>query len=69
WHLLGEPADLTGEQLAFLRAAGQPAVQAQAAPDGRVTLSMGPNAVVRLRVLPVDKQEDPGYDYSYYCEE
>ena len=26
-------------------------------------------ATARLRVLPAPKQEDPGYDYGYYCQE
>ena len=69
WHLLGEPADLSDEQLIFLRAAGQPAVETLPAPDGRVSLTLGRNAVIGLRVLPADKQEDFGYDYSYYCKE
>ena len=69
WHLLGEPADLSAEQLAFLRQAAQPAVETLAAPDGRVCLTLGRNAVMRLRMLPVEAQQDFGYDYSYYCQE
>lgn len=71
WHRMGEPADLTEEQLSFLRAAGQPArrvLPAEKKDAGcRVSLTLEPNALVRLRVLPVTRTEDPGYDYSWYC--
>ena len=71
WHRMGEPADLTAEQIAFLRAAGQPArevVETEQKKEGAgVTLTLAPNALVRLRVVPVKKSSDPGYDYSWYC--
>ena len=71
WHRMGEPADLTGEQLAFLRAAGQPARRAVTPEKDeagvRVALTLRPNAVVRLRVIPVKPSSDSGYDYSWYC--
>ena len=69
WHRMGEPADLTREQLDFLRAAGQPANETLTVENGKVSLALAPNAVVRLRVLPLEKTTDPGYDYSWYCEE
>jgi len=73
WHRMGEPADLNGEQLRFLRAAGQPQCGAiaveQAEAGARVRLKMGKNALARLRVLPIAQTEDVGYDYSYYCGE
>ena len=69
WHRMGEPAHLNGEQLAFLRAAGQPARQAIPAENGVIRLEVKKNAVLRVRVLPVRKTEDAGYDYGYYCEE
>ncbi len=72
WHRMGEPADLDEEQLSFLRAAGQPARRVLTAEKKNagtgITLSLAPNALARLRVLPVTKTEDPGYDYSWYCE-
>jgi len=71
WHRMGEPADLTGEQLAFLRAAGQSARRVlvpECCPEGmKVTLTLRPNALVRLRVIPVTRTTEPGYDYSWYC--
>ena len=71
WHRMGEPADLTDEQLSFLRAAGQPArrvlLPEKAGAECRVSLTLGPNAVARLRLLPVTRTEDPGYDWSWYC--
>ena len=73
WHRMGEPADLTEEQLAFLRAAGQPArkvIVPEQREDGKaVTLTLKPNALVRLRLIPVEKSSDPGYEYSWYCGE
>jgi hypothetical protein len=40
----------------------------QACEEGeKVTVTLTPNAVCRLRVLPVEKTSDPGYDYSWYC--
>ncbi len=71
WHLMGEPADLTEEQLAFLRAAGQPArkvlIPAQCGDGAKIELTLAPNALIRLRILPVEKCTDPGYEYSWYC--
>ena len=73
WHRMGEPADLTGEQLAFLRAAGQPAVKTltpeRCGEGAGVTLTLAPNAVARLRIVPIRQSADPGYDYSWYCGE
>ena len=70
WHRMGEPADLTEEQLSFLRAAGQPArkvLEPEQDQEGAVVrLALAPNALVRLRLLPVTKSSDPGYDYNWY---
>ncbi len=73
WHLMGQPTDLNAEQLAFLRAAGQPAREA-AAPEQKggaavLSLRLPPNAVWRVRILPVRAECDDGYDYAYYCKE
>ena len=73
WHRMGEPAHLTGEQLEFLRASGQPrqaALTPENTDDGiRLRLKLGKNALARVRVIPVERTEDPGYDYSYYAED
>ena len=70
WHRMGEPADLNEEQLAFLRAAGQPARKVletrKEGAETRVSLELAPNALVRLRLLPVTRTTDPGYDYEWY---
>ena len=70
---MGEPAHLTAEQTRILRAAGQPlltSLPAEKTEAGvRVKITLKKNAVARLRVLPAPKQEDPGYDYGYYCQE
>ncbi len=71
WHRMGEPADLTKDQLEFLRAAGQPArtvITPEKTKEGAgITLTLAPNALVRLRLMPVTKSADKGYDYSWYC--
>lgn len=68
---MGEPADLTKNQLEFLRAAGQPArtvITPEKTKEGAgITLTLAPNALVRLRLMPVTKSADKGYDYSWYC--
>ena len=69
WHVLGEPDQLTGEQLQFLREAGKPRRQAIPLENGTVRLTLRKNSVVRFRALPVHKTEDFGYDYGYYCQE
>ena len=70
WHRMGEPADLTGEQLAFLRAAGQPARKVltpeKCAEGLKVNLKLAPNALVRLRLISAAGTPDHGYDYSWY---
>ena len=72
WHAMGEPADLTEEQLTFLRAAGQPARKALVPENKKegtaVSLTLAPNALARLRLLPVTRSSDPGYDYTWYAE-
>jgi len=71
WHEMGEPADLTDEQLQFLRAAGTPrcaAVSHEQGQDGlkaKITLDL--NAVARVKILPAARTSDTGYDYGYYC--
>ena len=70
WHAMGEPADLTEDQLTFLRAAGQPARRVletkKEGAEVRVSLILAPSALVRLRLLPVIPTVDPGYDYDWY---
>ena len=72
WHDMGEPADLTEGQLAFLRGAAKPARETLIPEDAengkRLSLTLGKNAVVHVRVVPASEEKsDFGYDYSYYC--
>ena len=72
WHLMGEPADLNAEQLAFLRAAANPG-RAVLAPEDEngaklLTVTLQKNGVSRLRLLPAEPCADTGYDYAYYTE-
>ena len=73
WHVMGEPEDLNSEQLAFLRAAGQPSAEILKAEiqDGTATvrLTLDRNALMRIRILPAERRSGAGYDYSYYCED
>ena len=69
WHQMGEPAALNREQLAFLRACGQPACETAQVTEGAVRLTLKKNALVYLRILPVERESDYGYDYGYYCKD
>ena len=73
WQEMGEPADLTEDQLAFLQGAAQPARETliPQETDGvqRLSVTLGRNAVVRLRFMPAEGTSDFGYDYAYYCRE
>ena len=70
WHDLGKPSSLTREQLNLLRACAQPRIATLPlmAESGAVSISMKlkPGAVVRLQVMPVQRETDEGYDYGYY---
>jgi len=68
WHDLGEPASLTDEQLRFLRQAGQPLCQTCQAEDGKISILLRENAVVRFTLKAAAPQTDYGYDYSWYVE-
>ena len=66
WHRMGEPACPDAETLAFLRQAAQPRRTVLPVTDGCVRLTLAPDAVARLRVLPAPLCAEPGYDYEYY---
>lgn len=66
WHEMGEPASLTARQLRLLRQAGQPLCESAVAGDGKITLTLRENAVVRFTAAPVDGESDFGYDYDWY---
>ena len=66
WHDMGEPASLTDTQLRFLRQAGQPLCETKQAEDGKFTLALRENAVVRFTVQPVNGESDFGYEYDWY---
>lgn len=68
WHEMGEPASLTDSQLRFLRQAGQPLCATKQADDGKVSLTLGENAVVRFTVKKVQSVMEFGYDYSWYTQ-
>ena len=66
WHDMGEPASLTAAQLRFLRQEAQPLCQTQQAEDGKFTLTLRENAVVRFTVCQVKGDSDAGYEYDWY---
>ncbi|MBE5811215.1 MAG: xylan 1,4-beta-xylosidase [Clostridiales bacterium] len=68
WHDMGEPASLTDAQLRFLRQAGQPLCETRQAVDGKFTLPLRENAVVRFTVCQVKGEPDAGYDYDWYVQ-
>ena len=65
WLAMGQPASLTGEQLAFLRMAAQPECRAEAL-DGEVKLTLEKNQVTHFRVVPAEAHADEGYDPDMY---
>jgi len=68
WHDMGEPASLTDAQLRFLRQAGQPLCETAAGKDGKFTLTLRENAVIRFTVQKVQGNSDIGYDYEWYVQ-
>lgn len=68
WHDMGEPASLTDVQLRFLRQAGQPLCQTAQITDGKFTLMLRENAVVRFNVKQLSGEPDYGYEYNWYIE-
>ena len=68
WHDMGEPASLTDAQLRFLRQAGQPLCATQQVQDGKISLLLRENAVVRFTLKAAAPQVDYGYDYNWYVE-
>ncbi len=66
WHDMGEPAHLSAAQLRFLRQSGQPLCETAKIDDGKITLLLRENAVVRFTAAPVAGESDYGYDYNWY---
>ena len=66
WHLMGEPASLTEEQVSLLREEARPRITALIPEDGRIRFTLRPNAVARLRTVKAAGESDPGYDYDRY---
>ena len=70
WHMMGEPASLSREQLDFLRQSAQPRCGAQTvqAADGRIQaeITLGINGVTHFTLTPRQPQTDYGYDAAWY---
>ena len=70
WHMMGEPASLSREQLDFLRQSAQPRCGAQTvqAADGRIQaeITLGINGVTHFTLTPRRLQTDYGYDAAWY---
>ena len=68
WHDLGEPANLTEEQIELLKSAAKPLVATQLI-DGsspKFTIKAGRNAVVYFEAACAPLTSDNSYDYSFY---
>lgn len=70
WHELGEPADLTEQDLAFLRSAAKPhcVTLPLKAENGFVTVShvLSSHAVLHFKARRVNRTLEEGYDYNFY---
>jgi xylan 1,4-beta-xylosidase len=68
WHDMGEPANLTKEQLAFLREGANPLLSSKRlTSDGKtfdITCNLSKNAIVYFEVNPVNGSSDRGYSYE-----
>lgn len=68
WHEMGEPANPTREQAALLRETARPEVTSKTIKvmDGCIMLNVqvAPNGIQALELLPVERQNDIGYDYE-----
>ncbi len=73
WHDLGEPACPDGETEALLRDCAHPRVETRPVlPENgtlETKLELEGDRVVRFRLKKIRPEEDPGYDYDYYCSE
>ena len=70
WHEMGEPASLSRDQEALLKAAAQPVVESRVLHAGdKLNLTLKHNAVARVRVTRRTAESDAGYDYTYYRKE
>ncbi len=67
WHDMGEPASLTDTKLRFLRQAGQPLCATKQV-EGKFSLTLRENAVIRFTVKEAPQQMEFGYDYNWYEE-
>ncbi|MBR5288475.1 MAG: xylan 1,4-beta-xylosidase [Clostridia bacterium] len=69
WHEMGEPQSLSGDELAFLRAAAQPAHASRLLAKGEpAQLRLSRNAVAHFVIRPYRPQTEYGYDYRWYME-
>lgn len=73
WHEMGEPANLSKEQLAVLKQIAQPVVTTQLIESEGDTLDFSvvlqENAVVAFELRPVEITSDRGYDYHRVMKE
>lgn len=68
WHDMGEPANLSPEDIGLLREMARPWVQTETILlcDGKmeVQLQLAKNAVAGFELKPVERRQDNGYDYE-----
>ena len=66
WHDMGEPDSLDANALDFLRDAGKPQITSRVVNGCEAQLTLGPNAVVYVKMSPYAPTEEYGYDYRWY---
>lgn len=74
WHDLGEPANLTQEQLKLIKLTASPLVTTKhLVPEGtegqlNISVELEEHAVIYLEILPVHTTPDRGYSYERVCQ-
>ena len=70
WHEMGEPADLTEEQLTMLREAAYPAsscfTSAEENGIAKLRFNVKENGLIHFSAIPRKICRDQGYDYEWY---
>ena len=71
WHDLGEPANLTDDQIELLKASAKPLVktkviESKSKTAAHITLTASRNAVVYFELAPAPLTSDNAYDYGWY---
>ncbi|MBO2517914.1 MAG: xylan 1,4-beta-xylosidase, partial [Clostridiales bacterium] len=63
WHEMGEPCTLSENALRVLKEAAEPAIRAFRMEGDTLEITLSPNAVIGLELIPECKGMSPGYEY------